>query len=278
LNLGAFSGSVFDLEFDDQCNAWGVTTMDGADRLRRMTPEAAITTWTGVSNLNMSETAILRIVDPEFGEDRGTVALTYTCCVTCGCASDPPQGVALLDGDSLPMVISATPTSGSGPFGNVAFDTGPQGLVWGKNLNLYVGNVHANGEWARADLAAGTVDTVATLPGRVFAAYNFDEESLLVAISGGAVYLVGTEGGTPVLWSTFPSAITSLARDFFTGRVYVATSDRVIWEVDADGTVRGQFAAATAKGRLAISPDGWLYHLGFGATPRVSRWELPTRR
>ncbi len=76
-------------------------------------------------------------------EGYGEVALSYICCANCGCALDPPQGVARLDeenmDDPLALVITATTTDGQGPFMNMLFDAGPQGLTWGENRVFYVG-------------------------------------------------------------------------------------------------------------------------------------------
>jgi hypothetical protein len=124
-----------------------VTLRSGTDYLRRLKPDGTLTQWTGVANLNMGEVKVLRSLtvpqltrpfplatspappEPKI-EGIGEVAITYTCCPTCGCQADPPQGVArLVEEDMvkpLPIVIIAKKTQGTGPFGSTAADAGPR--------------------------------------------------------------------------------------------------------------------------------------------------------
>ena len=137
-----------------------VTLRSGTDYVRKLTPEGDLTTWAGVANLNMGEIKVLKALVPASAphgqpdalttqqqsqvEGIGEVAITYTCCPTCGCFVDPPQGVARLDEENmmnpLPIIIAAMPTQGSGPFGNTPADAGPMGLTWGEDRVLYVGS------------------------------------------------------------------------------------------------------------------------------------------
>jgi hypothetical protein len=156
---GPFSVDIGGIDFADDCNAWMVTLRSGTDFVRRLTPAGVVTTWAGVANLNMGEVKVLRrltipqlkhalpIADhptpPKPVEGLGEVAITYTCCPSCGCQVNPPQGVARLDEmnvmNPLPIIIVAKATQGTGPFGNTAADAGPQGLTWGEDRVLYVG-------------------------------------------------------------------------------------------------------------------------------------------
>ena len=275
-------GGALDLEFDDACNAYAVTTISGADYLRQLAPDGTLTTWTGVTNLNMGEVAALRLPGGEFGDGSlGEVALTYVCCAACGCMGSDPQGVARLDREgtsSLPMVIVAMPSPGEGPFGVPALDTGPFGLTWGRDRRLYVGNVTTQGDVVRADLTTGATSEIHRLPGRVHASATFDPESLLVAIAGGAIHRISTDGPETALFAEAGEDVTSLVRDPFTGGVYVAVrSGAIIW-FDRDGTRLGELdPAPSAPGRLAYAPDGFLYHLvpGFPSTAAVTRYVLP---
>ena len=158
---GPFSEMIAGLDFADDCTAWMVTLRDGVDYLRRLRPDGELTQWPGVSNLDMGEVKVLRRLTipqakaplpwsgeppppPQAVEGLGEVALTYICCANCGCALNPPQGVAHLVEDDpnqpLPIVITATTTQGSGPFMSKLFDAGPQGLTWGEDRVLYVGH------------------------------------------------------------------------------------------------------------------------------------------
>ncbi len=116
---GGDNGLV-DLELDDACNVYGVTTISGTDYLRELAPDGTLTEHPGVTNLNMGEVAVLRPFSSEFEESPGEVALTYTCCLTCGCVGSDPQGVARLDREGsvrLPMVLTAVASDATGPFG-----------------------------------------------------------------------------------------------------------------------------------------------------------------
>jgi hypothetical protein len=162
LNLinGPFSTEIGGIDFTDECIAWMVTLRSGTDYLRRLTPDGTLTEWAGVANLNMGEVKVLRrltapqltaplkllaepVAPPLPKEGYGEVAITYTCCPTCGCQANPPQGVARLVEEDivkpLPIVIIAKATQGTGPFGSTAADAGPQGLTWGADRVLYVG-------------------------------------------------------------------------------------------------------------------------------------------
>lgn len=281
--IGGGDGGAFDLEFDDSCNAYTVTMISGTDYLRQLEPDGTLTVWDGVTNLNMGEVAVLRVPGSEFGagdDGLGQVALTYVCCATCGCVSTDPQGVAQLDRAGpthLPMVVTATPSTGDGPFGRPELDTGPYGLTWGRDDRLYVGNVAGQGDLVRADLGSGTTETIHELGARIHASTTFDPTSLLVAVEGGTVYRVGTDASSSTVWTEVGEDVTSMVRDPFTGRVYVSVAGATISEYDADGTLRRELDTTPAAGRLAYAPDGFLYFLvpGWPGPGQVLRYELP---
>lgn len=275
-------GGAFDLEFDDACNAYTVTMISGPDYLRQLAPDGTLTVWTGVTNLNMGEVAVRRLPGDEFGmgDGLGQVALTYVCCATCGCVSGDPQGVARLEREApphLPMVITATPSQGTGPFQRPELDTGPYGLTWGRDNTLFVGNVATSGDLVRADLDAGTTMEIHRFDARIHASATFGQASLLVAVEGGTVYLTGTAGGAPRVWAEVGEDVTSLVRDPFTGRVYVSVTSARVLEYDARGALLGVFAEPGARGRLAYAPDGYLYYLvsGWPTRGEVLRYPLP---
>ena len=281
--IGGGDGGATDLELDDACHAYTVTTISGTDYLRQLAPDGTLTVWNGVTNLNMGEVAALRVPGGEFGTGAlGEVALTYVCCAACGCVSADPQGVARLDRESattsLPMVVVAMPSDGDGPFGHRTLDTGPFGLTWGRDRRLYVGNVTSQGDLVRADLETGATTEIHRLPARVHASAPFDLRSLLVAIEGGAVWRVSVDGPARAPWAELGEDVTSLVRDPFTGRVYASLASARIVELAADGTMLGELTPApSGRGRLAYAPDGHLYHLvlGWPTSAEVTRYELP---
>jgi hypothetical protein len=253
-----------------------------------------VSTYTGVTNLNMGEVAVLQhIVTPRVGpvlnlDDPGLdVALSYICCQSCGCQIDAatPQGVARLDStdSSLPIVIpSATYTSGAGPYGVMVTDTGPAGVTYGLDRTLYAGNINENGDYYRLALETKQQTLVAKLPARVHASTPFDAVTMLVALEGGDLYLVRTESGASMKWSTSDAPVTGLVRDLFDGSVYVARFDGSIFRYDAAGAP-SPYQTAKYPSRLSIAPNGWLYAIGrpppyYDHKPIVERWELPKTR
>ncbi len=300
---GPFATDIFDLEFADDCNAWMVTLRSGTDFLRRMTPEGTLTEWAGVANLNMGEVKVLKALNPQApplpdgvdditsgapasepvgGDELGEVAITYTCCPTCGCFVDPPQGVArLVEGAMvpLPIVLPGVPTQGAnGPFNSTAADAGPMGLTWGDDLRLYVGNSEANGNFDTVDLDAQSQQFLLMFEGRVTAAAPLTSVHLLLALDTGELlrFNVQTQEATPVF--DFETGVTSLSHDSFTGLVYASLSDLSVVAVDPFSAEITDFETMPNLGRVAVSPDGKLWwvpaRFTVGNVP-LSNWDLP---
>ncbi len=302
LNRAEFVGSLvnmqnsegaFALDFDDLCNAYAVTMISGPDYLRQLAPDGTLTTWTSTTNLNMGEVAVRET----FVDDTlqvGDIAATYICCASCGCVEtglDGRLGVVRLDRTSasrpLPNVLPSAQTSGAGPFGNPSVDTGPYGLTWdGAQNALYVGNSQANGELSRVNLAAATSAVVATFPGRITAARAFDVGSLILAVEGGVIYRYDVVAQTFAVWATVAAHATSLRRDLFTGDVFaeIATTPPQIVRISEDGAAVTTFQTAPYLGRIAIAPDGYLYHVSvwpnvlWNGGTSIVRWALPAKR
>ncbi len=288
------SEGAFDLDFDEICNAYAVTMISGPDYLRQLAPDGTLTSWTSTTNLNMGQVAVLRAVVGEF-QSIGDIAATYICCATCGCVEtgmDGRLGVVHLDRTStarpLPNVLPAKASSGAGPFHDPSLDTGPYGLTWGGDKALYVGNVDANGDFVRIDLTATPPSrtTLANFPARITAATPYDPTRLLVASVGGDLSLIVTADGTLSSFGKLPGDATSLKRDRFTGRIYaeVSTTPPQIVEISADGLHTSTFQSPPRLGRIAIAPDGWLYHVSvfpasnWKAKTTIVRWPLPATR
>lgn len=288
------SEGAFDLDFDEICNAYAVTMISGPDYLRQLAPDGTLTSWTSTTNLNMGQVAVLRAVVGEF-QTIGDIAATYICCATCGCVEtgmDGRLGVVHLDRASttrpLPNVLPAKASSGVGPFHDGRIDTGPYGLTWGADKALYVGNVDANGDFVRIDLSATPPAraTIANFPARITAATPYDATRLVVATVGGELSLIVTADGTITSFGKLAGDVTSIKRDRFTGRLYaeLSTTPPQIVEVSADGLHATPFQSPPRLGRIAIAPDGWLYHVSvfpasnWKAKTAIVRWPLPAKR
>ncbi|MBK8254801.1 MAG: hypothetical protein IPK82_19340 [Polyangiaceae bacterium] len=296
LHDNSFRNGLVDLEFDPTCTAWGVTLISGPDYLRSMSADGTASTYPGVTNLNMGEVSVLQnIVVPKSGTGVGPkppppedleVALSYICCAACGCQlQSTPQGVSHFDPatNTLPLVIpSQTFTTGMGPFGSGAIDTGPAGLTYGTDRVLYVGNVNENGDYHRLDLATNQSTVVTTFPARVYASTPFDALHMLVALEGGDIMLLRLADADSAIWTTSDSPVTGMVRDFFDGSVYVARNDGAIWKYDEKGAGALVYTAKS-RSRLAIAPDGYLYAINIPASvadanPTFERWQLPLTR
>ncbi len=293
---GPFSDKIMGIDFADDCVAWMVTLRDGVDYLRRLRPDGELTEWAGVSNLDMGEVKVLRrltvpqltaplpwtgnYTPPTPVEGLGEVALTYTCIG--GCDGPDPQGVARLVeedmNDPLPLVIVAAVTTGLGPFGEPVADAGPQGLAWGVDRVLYVGNSTANGEYNRADLELGAQEVVTNFAVRVHASAPVSPVHLLVALEGGELrrYNVITQISTAV--AELQAHVTSLAQDPFTGKVYASLSTLEVVIVDPFTGEVEDFQTMPGKGRVAVSPSGRLYFMpaDYFAPGDIFTWDLPS--
>ncbi|HGG56619.1 MAG TPA: hypothetical protein ENK31_02355 [Nannocystis exedens] len=297
---GPFSDMIAGLDFADDCTAWMVTLRGGTDYLRRLRPDGELTEWPGVSNLDMGEVKVLRrltipqltalpddlageIVTPPLpAEAYGEVALSYICCAMCGCAQDPPQGVARLDEENmdepLALVVTATTTQGTGPFMNKLFDAGPQGLTWSEGRVFYVGNTTANGEFNAANLEKGTQELVNTFDERVTAAAPISPVHLLVALEGGGLLRFNVNTKDTQLVLDVDAGITSLSHDKFTGLVYAGLSTLEVVEIDPFTGDFSTFATMPGKGRVAVSPSGrlWFMPVKYIQPGTLSAWDLPS--
>ncbi len=295
---GSFSVEISDLEFADDCTAWMVTLRSGTDFVRSLSPAGVVTEYDGVANLNMGEIAILRALTPPPGaavrtpltpttpppaavEGIGEVAITYVCCPTCGCAADPPQGVARLDDsgvpEPLPLVIVAVPTAGTGPFGAVVTDGGPFGLTWGVDRVLYIGNSTANGDLHTADLEMATQSQIHSFAARVTASAPLTAAHIAVATIGGQLDRYNVETGVATPIADVGDDVTSMAFDAFAGLLYVSLRSLEIVSVHPFTGEVLPFQTMPVRGRVAVSPNGRLYFspieiLDGGA---VSSWDIP---
>jgi hypothetical protein len=275
----AFLSGAFGFDIDDACNLYTATMLSGPDYVRRVSPAGVVTTWTSVANLNMGEVGVQRRINLGPGGATANIAFTYICCASCGCASGTPQGVGHVQADgTLPVVVPAVITSGTGPFGINYLDTGPYGLGVSPLGEFFVGNVRANGDWYRYDTDTRSITAVATLPRRITASTAFDLDTMLVAVEGGELYLVDrAPGGVTRRLGTLGTDVQSVRRDPFTGRFYASLRDRRIVSILPDVTDLRVETMAARGSRVAVSPDGWLYVLLHEGGP-VSRVALPATR
>ena len=295
---GPFAEKIMGIDFADDCTAWMVTLRSGTDYLRRLRPDGELTEWPGVSNLDMGEVKVLRrltipqlheappvasgpVAPPQPVEGLGEVAITYTCIG--GCFGDIIQGVARLveddPDDPLPIVIPATETMGGGPFMAPVADAGPQGLTWGEDRVLYVGNSTANGEYNTADLVQATVAVVHNFPARVTASAPVSPAHLLVAVEGGALYRYNVLTKESALVTELGAHVTGLSHDSFSGLVYASMSSLEVLALEPFTGVFEVFATMPDKGRVAVSPSGKLYYVPAkylqAQEGMIQSWDLP---
>jgi hypothetical protein len=297
---GPFSAHLFGLDFADDCTAWGVTISGGQEFVRRLTSAGEYTVWGAIGDYDLGEVRVLRQLTvpqrtvlpdtvvtadtPTRVEGYGEVAVTYVCCPTCGdCANNPlARGVSrLVEEDPnmpLPIVIPAEATQGTGPFGNVALDGGPQGLTWGNDRVLYVGNTSANGQFETADLEAGTVAPVLLFADRTTASAAVSPVHLLVAVHPGTLYLLNTVTMESEFVVDLMSGVTSLSHDAFNGDVYASLANLEVVRVRPFTGDVEPFAVMPVIGRVAVSPAGnlWFAPAKYLNNVPLASWPLPT--
>jgi hypothetical protein len=298
---GPFSTNISGLDFADDCTAWAVTVSGAQEFVRRLTPDGVLTEWGANGDYDLGEVRVLRqltvpqltvapdaqvtaVPDPPRVEGYGEVALTYICCPTCGsCANNPnARGVArLVEEDAampLPIVIFAEPTQGTGPWDEYHLDAGPQGLTWGEDRVLYVGNTQTDGQFDTADLEAATVDPVHLFADRVTAATAISPVHLLVAVHPGTLHRLNTATLDVEFVVDMMSGVTSLSHDAFNGDVYVGLADLSVVRIRPFTGELEDFAAMPSKGRVAVSPGGnlWYTPVKYISDAPLSSWPLPT--
>ena len=274
-----FLNGAFGFDIDDACNMYTATMLSGPDYVRRVDPAGRVTTYTSVANLNMGEVAVQRRQNIGGGGLAANVAFTYICCASCGCVSGTPQGVGHVQSDgTLPVVVPSVITTGTGPFGVYYLDTGPYGLSVSALGEFFVGNVRTNGDFFRYDIDSRAITAVATLPARITASTSFDLDTMLVALQGGALYLVDrSPGGAVTLLGSLGADVQSVRRDPFTGRFYASLRGGRIVSFLPDATGIAMESMAARGSRVAVSPDGFLYILLEEGGP-ISRIALPSTR
>ncbi len=276
---GPYSVDIGGIDFADDCTAWMVTLRSGTDYLRRLKPDGELSEWAGVANLNMGEVKVLRSLTipqltlpypwaqrpapPTPKEGIGEVAISYTCCPSCGCMADPPQGVARLveedPNNPLPIVIVAQKTQGTGPFASMSADAGPHGLTWGVDRVLYVGNSTDNGDFNSADLDAATQAVEFKFAERVTAAAPVSPAHLVVGLIGGEVYRFNVLTKQADLLFDLDTNITGFSHDSFTGKVYAGLATLEIVAFHPFTGEVASFDTMPGKGRVTVSPSGHLY-------------------
>jgi hypothetical protein len=164
-----------------------------------------------------------------------------------------------------------------GPFANKWLDGGPQGLSWGEDRILYVGNQTANGDYNSADLEKGTVDVEYKFDARVTASAPISSVHILVGLIGGGLYRFNTATKEAEFVVDLMSDITSLSHDAFTGDVYASLADLDVVRVRPFTGEVSDFATMPSKGRVAVSPSGklWFTPVKYVAPGVLSSWDLP---
>lgn len=273
MNQAPFNQSPWDVKFDRLCNAYAVTVISGGDFLRQLAPDGTVVSTPGQGNLDMVEVAPAPLVPGAQGP--GNVALSY---------NQGGPGLTLLNRAAaqpdLIRVVTVTVSGGSGPI-DARYEGGVLGLTYGGDGKLYAGNINVPGEVAQVDLEKRQVVSLLLLPQRVHAATAYDSRSLLVALADGSLVLVDVVARTSAPFARLDGAVASLQRDRFSGAIYAAVAGppRVL-VLSGDGARRAVFQDQPRLGRLALAPDGSLYHVGstVDGVATFTRWRLPTTR
>ncbi len=271
-NAAPFNGSAWDLKFDSLCNAYVVTLQSGQDFLRQLTPAGTVTSFPGLSNQNMQEVAPAPL--PVSATAPGAVALSY-------------GGIALSQVDranptvAMPNLVTAALSGGGGALSTDAgYDTGVMGLTYGFDGTLYAANITQQGDYHIIDLAGKKTQSIYTGTRRILTATAFDSTHIALGTLDGEVLLFDTAAKTMASYAKPGVAIASLQRDRFTGTLYAAVGGPPRILAIAPGGSATTFASPTAVGRIALAPNGYLYHVTslVNANVMFSRYQLPATR
>ncbi len=244
---------VSDLQFDEDCNAWVTTLISGTDYVYRIDSAGTQTIYTGASNHNIGSIAL----DPS-----GTgFAVSYNNVGYLGVSSSA----------SIPVVATGGYASGTN-FSNGYLREAASSMAWDSSGRIWMPNFGASGVLKRFT-ASGTGTTVTTMSGYIESVALDINEDLYVSV-GATVYRVSAAGSTSTYF-TLPNTVLDMVFDI-TGELYVLTTANQIIVVDAGGTGSSTFATVGSEGKLAISPDGTLYHLDSQPTGAASyqSWAL----
>ena len=229
---------VSDLQFDADCDAWVSTLISGTDYVYTIDSSGGTTRYTGASNHNMGSLAL----DPS----STTFAVSYNNVGYLGVSS----------GSSIPVVATGGFDSGTN-FSSGYLRQSASSIAWDSSGCIWVPNFASTGS-IDCFSSTGSGTTLATLSGYVESVALDPDEALYVSV-GSTVFAVDSSGSTSTYY-----ALTDTVLDMvfdITGELYVLTDANDIIVVDAGGAGEAVFATVGSEGKLAISPDGTLYHL-----------------
>ena len=229
---------VSDLQFDEDCNAWVTTLISGTDYVYMIDSTGSTTIYPGASNHNIGSVAL----DPS----SSSFAVSYNNVGYLGVSS----------GTSIPVAATGGFAAGSN-FANgylrqsassMAWDT--DGCIWVPNFDISgsVDCFSTSGSYTTLTYFSSYVESVA-----------LDESENLYASVGATVYAIDSTGSTSA-YVTVSDPVLDMAFDI-TGELYVLTKANDIILVAAGGGSSSLYATVSSEGKLAISPDGTLFHL-----------------
>jgi hypothetical protein len=229
---------VSDLQFDEDCNAWVTTLISGTDYVYMIDSAGNRTVYTGTSNHNIGSIAL----DPT----GSGFAVSYNNVGYLGVSS----------GSSIPVVATGGYAVGSN-FSNGYLRQSASSMAWDSSGCIWMPNFASSGT-VDCYTSAGSGTTLATMSGYVESVALDINEDLYVSV-GATVYAVSSAGSTSAYF-TAPDTVLDMVWDI-TGELYVLTKSNQIVLVDAGGSGSSVFATVGSEGKLAISPDGTLFHL-----------------
>lgn len=234
-----------DIQFDADCVAYVGSSNYGTDWVHAMAWDAdtgttTTTIHTGYSNWDMGSVA----VDPSgTGYFVGSMSNGYSAW-TGGSTSSFAR-------DSGGYVYS------DNGWYNSTHATSPSSIAWDSSGCVWAPNYKENGSISCLDSTTGTETYLATLTGYA-EAVALDADDLLYVSTGMEIFHIDKTSGATTLWYTMTAPVLDMAFDI-TGEAYVLTNDGEIYLIDRTGSSESSFESPGVQGKLAISPDGFLY-------------------
>ncbi|MFT3769363.1 MAG: DNRLRE domain-containing protein [Minicystis sp.] len=252
------TGGESDIAFDASCRAYLPTIISGTDHVTIISANGATSTVTGYSNFNMQAIAI----DPVTGR------------IVLGHTDNATSAVGVQSGSSIANKANGTFTSGTA-WANTYIDECESSIAVDPSGCIWTPNFAGNGTVVCVNITTGAKMTVASLGTRIEGVALDATGALLVSI-GSSIVRVNTTNGTTTPRFTAPATVLDFAVDYNNDLYVATTGGQIIRYVAATGT-SSVFATVTGRGKLAISPDGWLVRMipAPGGTATYQEWLLP---
>ena len=233
-----------DLVFDDACAVYVCGIRSGLDYTFKLESDGTKTVIDGYSNYNQQAIAL----DPNTGD----IVIAHNA----NAQSTTGMGYVASTGTSFNNFASPL-FSNNTIWTNNFMNRSPGALAWDTSGCIWTPNYSAIGTLSCVDTTGASTDVVSGL-GHIQSVALDSAEDVYIAVAD-EVLLVDTAAGTTTLVHTAGAAILDMVFDPWNDDLYVETTASEIERVQTTGS--GVWQTVSGRGRLAITPDGYLVRL-----------------